>query len=86
MLTTEHVFGRIFWPSKWSAIRRADILWLGFAINTLFYAAILWLLILGPFTLRRLIRRRRGLCPACGYDMKHAEHDQGCPECGAVYA
>ena len=57
----------------------------GFAVNTLFYAAILWLLIPGPFALRRLIRRRRGLCPACGYDMKHAEHES-CPECGAVYA
>ncbi len=55
--------------------------WPGFAINTLFYAAILWLLIPGPFALRRLIRRRRGLCPACGYDLRHGEH-KACPECG----
>ncbi len=57
----------------------------GFAINTFFYAAILWLLMLGPFALRRLIRRqirrRRGLCPACAYDLRHAEHE-ACPECG----
>ena len=52
-----------------------------FAANTLFYATILWLLILGSFTLRRLIRRRRGLCPACAYDLRHAEHE-ACPECG----
>ncbi len=43
------------------------------------------LLIPGPFVLRRLIRQRRGLCPACGYDLKHAEHES-CPECGAAYA
>ena len=59
--------------------------WPGFAVNTIFYAAILWLLICGPFALRRLIRRRRGLCPACGYDMTHAEHES-CPECGTAYA
>ncbi len=37
-------------------------IWPGFAINTVFYAIVLWLLIPGPFALRRLIRRRRGLC------------------------
>ncbi len=56
-------------------------LWPGFAVNTLFYAAILWLIIPGPFALRRFIRRRRGLCPACGYDLRHGEH-KACPECG----
>ncbi len=61
------------------------ILWPGFAINTIFYAATLWLLIPGPFALRRLIRRKRGLCVACGYDIRHAEHDV-CPECGVLAA
>ncbi|MCZ6736067.1 MAG: hypothetical protein O7C65_09780 [Planctomycetota bacterium] len=56
-------------------------IWPGFAINTLFYAAILWLPIRGPFALRRLIRRERGLCVVCGYDLRHADHD-ACPECG----
>ncbi len=56
--------------------------WPGFTVNTLFYAGILWLLILA-FTLRRLIRRRRGLCLACGYDLRHAEHE-ACPECGVT--
>ncbi len=56
--------------------------WPGFAVNTLFYAAILWLAIPGPFALRRHIRRRRGLCITCGYDIRHADHD-ACPECGA---
>ncbi len=58
-------------------------IWPGFAVNTAFYAAILWLLIPGPFALRRLIRRRRGVCRACGYDLRHAEHE-ACPECGVT--
>ncbi len=57
-------------------------IWPGFAINSVFYAAILWLLTLGPFTARRFIRRRRGLCIKCGYDLRGAEHEV-CPECGA---
>ena len=57
-------------------------IWPGFAANTLFYAAILWLLIPGPFVLRRVIRVRGGRCGACGYDLKGAEHDRACPECG----
>jgi hypothetical protein len=60
------------------------IIWPGLALNTIFYTAILWLLIPGPFALRRLIRRRRGQCPACGYDLKHVEHES-CPECGAPW-
>ncbi len=58
-------------------------IWTGFAINTLFYAALLWPLICGPSALRRHIRRKRGLCVSCGYDLRHAEHD-ACPECGGV--
>jgi len=54
-------------------------IWPGFAVNTLFYAALLWLLIPGPFALRRFIRVRRGLCPACAYP--RGESDV-CSECG----
>ncbi len=43
------------------------VIWPGFAVNTLFYAVVLGLLICGPFALRRFIRRKRGRCPACGY-------------------
>ncbi len=54
-------------------------LWPGFAVNTLFYAAILWLLIPGPFALRRFLRVRRGLCPKCAYPMGESSV---CTECG----
>jgi hypothetical protein len=70
-----------------------DVIWPGFAINTLFYAAIAWLLIRGPFALRRLMRAKRGRCAACGYDLRGQTNINGidaktarCPECGAIAA
>ncbi len=55
--------------------------WPGFAINTIFYSALLWLLMCGPSVLRRFLRMRRGLCPQCAYDLR-ADFAHGCPECG----
>ena len=55
------------------------LLWPGFAINTFFYAAILWLPF-APFQLRRHLRVKRGLCIKCGYDLRKTSG--GCPECG----
>jgi hypothetical protein len=54
-------------------------LWPGFAVNTLFYAAILWPLICGASVIHRCIRRRRGLCPWCAYPMGQSGV---CTECG----
>ncbi len=55
-------------------------IWPGFALNTLFYAAILWLLLIpGPFALRRFLRLRRGLCPKCAYPIGDSFV---CTECG----
>jgi hypothetical protein len=62
-------------------------IWPGFAINTLFYAAILWLLFAAPFALRRRRRIKHGLCAKCGYDLRGspARADSPlCPECGAT--
>ena len=55
-------------------------MWPGFAINTVFYAVILWLPF-APFQLRRYMRVKRGLCIKCAYDLRHADHS-ACPECG----
>ncbi len=51
----------------------------GFLLNTLLYAALLWLLMYGPFVLRRFLRLRRGLCPKCAYPMGESSV---CSECG----
>ncbi len=56
-------------------------IWPAYAINTVFNATILSLVTLGPFTARRMIRRKRGHCMKCGYDLRGAEHEV-CPECG----
>ncbi len=82
------LLGAVAVPEGWAGIDNGLALplrpiWPGFAINTAFYAAILWLLTLGPLTTRRMIRRKRGDCIKCGYDLRGAEHEV-CPECGAA--
>jgi hypothetical protein len=52
----------------------------GFVVDVSFYAALSWLLFFAPFTLRRVVRARRGRCLKCGYDMRGLD---ACPECGA---
>lgn len=56
-------------------------IWPGFAINTIFYATILWLLWATPFALRRRRRVKRGQCPACAYPIGT---NPRCTECGFV--
>ncbi len=53
----------------------------GTIVNTVVYAALLWVLYSTPFGLRRIIRRKRGHCIKCGYDLR-GDLDAGCPECG----
>ncbi len=56
-------------------------IWLEFTANTLFYASLLWLLIPGPFALRRFLRLKRGLCLKCAYP---AGESSVCTECGGA--
>ena len=58
-------------------------IWRGFAINTIFYAAILSVLCYAAVKLRHFMRHKRGLCTSCNYDLRHADH-LVCPECGAM--
>jgi hypothetical protein len=57
-------------------------LWPGLLANTAFYAVILWALWFTPGAVRRGLRRRRGACVRCGYDLRGAEFGAACPECG----
>ena len=54
-------------------------IWPGFPINTIFYAALVWVLICGPFALRRFWRVEQGFCPKCAYPMGESSV---CTECG----
>ncbi len=57
-------------------------LWPGFALNTIFYAALAWGLWQVPLAIRRSRRRRNGLCVRCGYDFTGLTVGSPCPECG----
>ncbi|MCB9840197.1 MAG: hypothetical protein H6809_00925 [Phycisphaeraceae bacterium] len=72
---------------KWGrpAFLPIDPIWPGFALNTALYAGAVFILLSTPWaigSLRRAIRRRRGRCPACGYDARGTPPDAPCPECG----
>ena len=56
------------------------VIWPGFAINTIFYAAMLGVVFFVPGMVKRRVRRRRGLCPACAYPVGTSPV---CTECGA---
>ncbi len=56
-------------------------IWVGSVANTVFYAALLvgaWVVVR---RWRIAVRRSRGHCPKCGYDLRR-DFGGGCPECG----
>jgi hypothetical protein len=65
-------------------------IWSGFMIDTFFYASIWFGVFFAPGMAKRAIRRKRGRCPRCGYDLRGgvisdkrlAISGAGCPECG----
>ncbi len=56
-----------------------ELIWVGVGVNSMLCAAILLGVIPGPSALRRVVRIKRGLCPACAYP--RGESDV-CSECG----
>jgi hypothetical protein len=54
---------------------------LGFSLDAILFAAIFATLFIAPSRLRRSLRLRRGLCPACAYDLAGITTGV-CPECG----
>ncbi len=59
------------------------ILPLGFALNTLFYAAVLLGVVECVAFARRRVRRGKNRCPSCGYDRAGLAEGSACPECGS---
>jgi hypothetical protein len=53
-----------------------------FAINTVFYAISIWLVVGCMISMRATARLRRGLCPRCAYPR---ENHIVCPECGTTH-
>ncbi len=53
----------------------------GLAVNTIFWAGVLWLVFFGHRAVRRWWRARHGRCLGCGYDRTGAASPI-CPECG----
>lgn len=71
------------WPGGMPRVLPYRPLLIGFALNTVIYGILMWILIAGTFALRRFIRRKRGRCPMCGYDLRgQLPGAGGCPECG----
>jgi hypothetical protein len=67
-----------------NAVLPTRVIWPGFAINTIFYGAILWLLWITPGKVRRWVRVRQHRCPACGFIIAPGTCANGlCSECGA---
>jgi hypothetical protein len=62
-------------------------LWIGVCGNSIFYSmvAAVGVLTFRAIGLRRRWRIKRGLCPACAYDLRGGNH-AACPECGKVSA
>ena len=58
------------------------VLWPGLLADTTFFAALWWALLIAPGITRRALRRRRGQCPTCAYDLRATPPSNPCPECG----
>lgn len=69
------------WVTNYATFFPIGVKWLGLSINTLFYAALLGTLFFGPVFIRRIVRRLKGRCLQCGYDLRGSSNSV-CPECG----
>lgn len=68
--------------TRWRALPLEPI-WAGFVVNTIIHAAFVGLLLAAPLKLRRVRRRRRGLCERCAYPIGTSDV---CTECGTTIA
>ncbi len=57
-------------------------IWPGFAGNVAVFSLPWVAVFFGAPAVRHLLRRRRGACVACGYDLRATPPNSPCPECG----
>jgi hypothetical protein len=58
--------------------------WPGLAADTAVYAAAWWFILFIPRRIRCTLRRRRGLCPTCRYDLRGLPPGAPGPVCGTA--
>jgi hypothetical protein len=69
------------WTSDWlNAALPLRPIWPGFLVNSVLFATPLWLIFDGIRMVRRIVRRRLGLCADCAYPISA---NPVCTECGA---
>ncbi len=56
-------------------------IWPAFALNTLFYSTVVWVLVIAFYSIRRVRRRLGSRCASCGYPISGLTL---CPECGTL--
>ena len=67
--------------TNWTGYLPLQVLWRGFVADSLLYA-VGWFVPIGGIALARLgLRRYRGKCAKCGYDLR-GDFSTGCAECG----
>lgn len=68
--------GRIFLPLR--------AIWTGLIGDTLIFGAAAWIAMATFAGVRSSMRRRRGACSQCGYDLRATPAGSACPECGVL--